>query len=40
MPHYRNGIEARVGDLIKGVTYNRYGKVMHVSIRSAVSGAA
>lgn len=28
MPHYKDGTEAKVGDLVKGVTYNRGGKVI------------
>lgn len=38
MPHYKDGKEARVGDLVKGVTYNRKGAVLVGTVLSVSAG--
>lgn len=39
MPHYKDGVEAKVGDLVKGVTYNRKGAVIVGTVISITPGA-
>ena len=39
MPHYRDGTEAKVGDLVSGKSYNRNGKVITGTVISITKGS-